>query len=95
MNKLFSAFTLPSEKQKLLIHIFSLLFHTLVSTADVVTFKDLVKMRKIPSKERVVALKGVPLEHSEKHIRALFNGKLTFFIHHLDDSHQQFLFQIS
>lgn len=59
---------------------FLLHFHPLVSTADVVTFKDLVKMRKIPSKERVVALKGVPREHSEKHIRALFNGKQKNFI---------------
>lgn len=69
---------MSSEKQKLVIKFFLLLFHTLVSTADVITFKDLVKKRKIPSKERVVALKGVPREHPEKYIRSIFKGNTHF-----------------
>lgn len=40
-------------------------------------FKEMVTQRKIPPKDRVVFVEGLPLKYNEQDIRLFFEGKHT------------------
>lgn len=44
-------------------------------TGNVKTFKEMISQRKIPSKDRVVFVSGLPQEFNEQNIRLFFQGK--------------------
>lgn len=45
-----------------------------MSMANITNFKELVAKRQIPSKERMVALAGIPRNYRENDIRNIFHG---------------------
>lgn len=46
-----------------------------VSVGNNSQFKEMVTQRKIPPKDRVVFVEGLPLKYNEQDIRLFFEGK--------------------